>query len=291
MTSLAPQLSALVALASCDGHMTSAAAELGIPQSTMSRRIHGLQSALKVPLVIADGRNVRLTPAAERLAMQIREPLAALNQALVELSDDVDPDRGTVRFGFPLTMGAGRMPDLLAQFRRAHPGIHVVLKQAHGNELTNELRSGALDLAVVIPAPDDVEHCLMGYQDICVTLPHSHALAHRDNIGLEALAEEPFIANPTSYHLRRVTEEWCRTAGFEPEISIEVTEFATIRELVARGLGIALLPHDERAPSGLVEVALAGNMHRRSVALARATSIQSAPTERLSEYLLHNFDR
>ncbi|MGW0455071.1 LysR substrate-binding domain-containing protein [Gordonia sputi] len=289
-TLLAPQLSALVALLTHDGHMTSAAADLGIPQSSMSRRIHGLQATLKVPLVVADGRNVRLTPAARRLASQTRGPLEALNRTLAELTDEVDPDRGTVRFGFPLTMGTGHMPDLLAQFRRQYPGIHVVLKQAHGSELTADLRSGALDLAVVIPASDDVDHRIIGYQGIYVTVADTHALAGRVNLHIEDLAGETFIANPRSYHLRRITEEWCRKAGFTPRISIEVTEFATIRELVARRLGIALLPHDERAPSGLAEVTLAGDEHRRSVALARAASFQSAPTARLHDYLLRNFD-
>lgn len=288
MPRLAPQLSALVALSTHDGHMTEAAAALGIPQSSMSRRIHGLQSKLEVPLLVADGRTVRLTPAAQRLAAQSRGPLDALNRALMELTDDVDPDRGIVRFGFPLTMGTGQMPDLLADFRREYPGIHVVLKQAHGTELTNDLRRGALDLAIVIPAPDDVDHRIVGYQDIYVTLPESHHLARRRALRIDALDGEPLIANPTSFHLRRITEQWCRTAGLVPDISIEVTEFATIRELVARGLGIALLPHDDRAPSGLVEVPLVGSKYRRTVALACSTTVQSVPTRRLNDYLVDN---
>ena len=286
ITKLAPQLSALSALSAHGGHVTAAAAALGIPQSSMSRRIRGLESALRVPLLVSDGRNVRLTPAALRLAAQSRAPLEALNRALTEVTEDSDPDRGTVRFGFPLTMGTGLMPDLLADFRREYPGIRVVLTQAHGTELTENLRRGVLDLAVVIPAPDDIAHRIVGFQDIFVTLPDNHHLARRRSLRIDELDGEPLIANPTSYHLRRMTEEWCRAAGFVPDISIEVTEFATIRELVARGLGISLLPHDERAPSGLVEVPLTGEEYKRSVALACATTLQSAPTQRLNDFVI-----
>lgn len=97
---LAPQLRALVALAAHDGHMTQAAAALDIPQSSMSRRIHALQTTLRVPLLIHDGRTVRLTPDAQRLAACVRGPLDELDDKLTEVTE-ADPDHGTVRFGFP----------------------------------------------------------------------------------------------------------------------------------------------------------------------------------------------
>jgi len=65
---LAPQLRALTELAAHDGHMTQAAAALGIPQSSMSRRIHALEATLRTPLLVRNGRTVRLTPAAIALA-------------------------------------------------------------------------------------------------------------------------------------------------------------------------------------------------------------------------------
>ena len=286
---LAPQLRALVALVDRDGHMTSAAGDLVIPQSSMSRRIAALQTALGVPLLIPDGRTVRLTPAARELASKARGPLAELDQALAELDSDSDPDRGTVRFGFPLTLGSGQIPDLLAQFRQLHPGIRVQLKQAHGSELNADLLAGALDLAVVIPAPAGGNHTVIGHQPVFVTLPAAHHLATSTELSLDALDGEVFIGNPTTYNLRQLTETWCREAGYEPDIAIEVTEFATIRELIARNLGIALLPHDDRLPPGIVEIPLAGDRHTRSIALAWATTTQAPPTRRLHEHLLDRY--
>ncbi|NMD58090.1 MULTISPECIES: LysR family transcriptional regulator [Tsukamurella] len=281
----APQLQALAELAAHDGHMTRAAETLGIPQSSMSRRIHALESDLRTPLLVHSGRTVRLTPAALALAARIREPLRELGLAVDAVVDEGDGEHGTVRFGFPLTMGSGDLPDLLSAFRRAHPGITVTLKQGHGSALVHDLETGALDLAVTIPPPERLQHTVIGSQEVLATLPRAHPSAGAPRIRLAQLRSETFIANPPDYHLRRTTEQWCADAGFTPEIAVEVTEFATIRELIARGLGVALLPHDERAPSDVVEVPLAGE-HRRAIALARATSSLAPATRHLHDFLL-----
>lgn len=286
---LAPQLRALVELSAHDGHMTQAALALDIPQSSMSRRIHALQTALGVPLLIHDGRTVRLTPEARRLAARAREPLAELDRTLAELTGDADPEHGTVRFGFPLTMGSGHIPDLLAAFRHRHPGIRVLLKQAHGTELGAGLMTGNLDLAIVIPAPERLHHTTIGVQQIQVAVPADHRLAAAAQLHLHELSGETFIANPPSYNLRQLTETWCREAGYTPNIAIEVTEFGTIRELIGRGLGIALLPHDDRTPPGICEIPLAGGGHQRSIALAWGTTTRAAPTRRLNDFLLQHF--
>ncbi len=282
---LAPQLQALAALAENDGHMTRAAESLGVPQSSMSRRIHTLESELGVPLVIRTGRTVRLTPQARDLARRLRGPLHDLRTAVDEATGRADGDHGTVRFGFPLTMGTGWIPDLLAGFRREHPGITVTLVQAHGAELAAGLEHGSLDLAVTIPPPDRLPHTFIGTQDVLAILPDGHPLAGAESIRLQQLRRATFIANPPAYHLRTMTEKWCADAGFEANITLEVSEFGTIAELVARGLGVALLPHDQRAPSGVREVPLAG-VHRRAIALARATETLAPATRRMHDFIL-----
>jgi DNA-binding transcriptional LysR family regulator len=285
----APQLQALVELDAHRGHMTQAAAALGIPQSSMSRRIRALESDLRMPLLLHAGRTVRLTPAAERLARGVRQPLRDLGLAIDAVAADTDPDHGTARFGFPLTMGSGRVPDLLSEFRRTYPGVKVTLRQAHGSELVDDLLAGDLDLAIVIPPPRGLRHTIIGTQKIHVSLPRQHRLAAARRLRLDELKDETFIANPPTYNLRQLTETWCQQAGFTPDISVEVTEFATIRELIHRNLGIALLPHDERQPLGIAEVPLVGARYERAIALASATATEAPTTRRLSTFLLDHF--
>lgn len=283
---LAPQLRALAELAAHNGHMTQAAAALGMPQSSMSRRIHALEATLRTPLLVRDGRTVRLTPAALALTQRTRDPLRQLDDALNDLVSTADPNTGTVRFGFPLTMGSGPMPDLLAAFRREHPGIRLQLRQAHGSALFDDLRTGDLDLAVTIPAPDDLHHATLGAQDICVVVWDQHPLARRKAVALAELRSETFIANPPSYNLRQVTGDWCQDVGFAPAIAVEITEFATIRELIARHLGIALLPRTGRPVPGTVELPLHGGPYTRDISLAWATDHPTPATQRLTAFIL-----
>lgn len=290
MKALAPQLRALTELAAQDGHMTGAASALGIPQSSMSRRIHALEETLCVPLLIRDGRTVRLTSAARSLAQRVWGPLHEIEMAIALLTETADPDHGTVRFGFPLTMGSGAVADLLADFSRQHPGVRLQLQQAHGSALIEDLRTGKLDLAITIPPPADLEHTILATQQINAVLPEDHPLATQDCIDLTALKDARFIANPPSYNLRQLTESWCRSAGYEPNIGIEITEFATIRELVSRGLGVSLLPGTTRPVEGVVEVPLKGKVHTREIALTSATETQTAVTQRLSEFILRGIN-
>lgn len=285
MSQLAPQLRALEELANQDGHMTRAAESLGIPQSSMSRRIHALERSLGVPLLTQDGRTVRLTPAAVTLAEQARRPLRELEATLGSVAGEADPEHGTVRFGFPLTMGAGVVPALIAGFHRRVPGIRLQIKQSHGSELAADLRAGTVDVAVVIPPPDDIEHVVIGRQQIRVVLPAAHPLAPRRRLHLEELSDQTFIANPASYHLRQVTETWCREAGFTPQIPVEITEFATIRELVGRGMGIALLPHDEHTSRRVREIPLTPNAYQREIALAWSSTAVTPAARRLLAFL------
>ncbi|WP_210605058.1 LysR family transcriptional regulator [Brevibacterium oceani] len=275
----------LVELADQDGHLTEAAAALGIPQSTMSRRIHGLEDHLGVPLIVPHGRAIGLTEAARELAAAVRMPLHEIGAALTDIAEAADPDHGTIRFGFPLTMGAGEVPDLLAAFAAEHPGIRLDLKQAHGAELVDDLLRGALDLALIIPPPPEVPHEVIGTQRIVAALPADHRLASCPELDLADLAKEQFIANPESYNLRVLTRSWCREAGFVPNVKAEVTEYSTIREFVSRGMGVAIIPADVRPIDGLAEVELRGLAYVRDIALVSAVKRPSRVVRRLREFI------
>lgn len=281
----APQLAALLELVEQDGHMTDAAAILGIPQSTMSRRIHGLEDHLGVPLIVPDGRAISLTAAARELADSIRGPLREIGIAITDIAEAADPDHGTIRFGFPLTMGAGQIPDLLAAFSSWHPGIRLDLKQAHGAELARDLQKGLLDLAIIIPPPVELPHEVLTSQEIVAAVPAGHRLAGRRSVTVAQLADEEFIANPASYNLRSLTDLWCADAGFAPRVKTEVTEFSTIREFISRGMGVALIPRNVRVMEGIAEVELRGDGYVREVSLCSAVRRPSRVVARLRDFV------
>jgi len=183
-------------------------------------------------------------------------------------------------------VGSGAVPDLLAAFRREHPGFLLQLQQAHGSALSEDLKSGILDLAITIPPPTDLHHTILATQEICLVVSDGHTLARASTVQLAELRAETFIANPLSYNLRQLTEQWCQQAGYEPNVTVEITEFATIRELIQRDLGVALLPRSERPLPGTVEISLQNGPYTRDISLAWATSRPTAVAKRFANFIL-----
>ncbi|MEV0104128.1 LysR family transcriptional regulator, partial [Nocardia sp. NPDC050789] len=262
---LIPLLAAFDAAAG-EGHVTRAAQRLGVPQSSVSRRLKAVEQAVGVKLFQPVGRRIALTAAGQELHERTRGLVQALTDAVDVVRSDADPDCGLVRFGFPFTLGPVSIPSLLADFHAGAPRIRLHLVQAHGSALTEMVRDGRLDLAVTIPAPDDLPAIILGHQRLHLYVADAHPLATRTEVGLAELADEPFIANPPTYHLRRLLDSWCAEAGFTPRVGFEITEFETLRALVAQNLGIAVLPAPEVAHPGLSRVTLA-DARDRSIGL------------------------
>lgn len=293
---LSEQVEALVPLlaafdaAAREGHITRAAQSLGMPQSSLSRRLKAAEQVLGVQLFQPVGRGVSLTAQGRELHQRTRDLLRSLDDVVTTMRSNADPDGGIVRFGFPLSLGPVSMPSLLAEFHRTAPRVRLHLVQAHGEALAAQVRDGSLDLAVMIPAPGDLPSIPLGDQNIRLTVASGHRLATRTRIALSELADEPFVANPTSYHLRQLTESWCAEAGFAPRVMFEITEFETLRSLVAHGLGVALLPDPETPHAGLVSVPLDGERvrtvglvsgnHRATPAVARLRDFVTARAAR-----------
>lgn len=282
--SLAPLVAAFVATAT-EGQVTRAAEGLGIPQSTLSRRLKALEEHLGVALFLPEGRGLRLTARGQEFLASVRGPLRTLESAVAAARLDADADTGIVRFGFPLTLGPVSVPALLADFHHRAPGIRLTLVQAHGEALGRMLADGDLDVAIVIPMPTELPARSLGFQPVRLLVSQDHPLAGRERVDIAELAAERFVANPESYHLRGLLERWCRDAGFVPDVAFEITEFETLRALVARGLGIALLPPAEIPHPELVEIPLDGPVARRSIGLAIGPAGLTPAAQRLHDDL------
>lgn len=263
---LVPLLAAFDVVAG-QGSVTNAAKNLGVPQSSLSRRLKTVEQVLGLSLFQPAGRQLALTPQGRDLYEQTHQLVLALNEAIEAVRSNADPESGLVRFGFPLSLGPVSIPSLLADFHRRAPGIRLHLVQAHGLALVDQMNDGSLDLAVMIPAPTDIPSTLLGYQRISLYVARDHPLSQSQRVDIADLKDETFIANPPSFHLRKVLNLWCAEAGFTPRVPFEITEFDTLRGLVETGLGIALLPDAETSQSRLKKVDVYGPRHR-SIALA-----------------------
>ncbi|BBZ30809.1 LysR family transcriptional regulator [Mycolicibacterium madagascariense] len=279
LTRLAPRVALLSALAA-DGNLTRAAAAAGVPQPTASRWLAALSEALGTPLLVPDGRRVRLTPAGACLADAAGRAMAELSAGLRQAEQEADPERGRVVLAFLHTMGERRVPDQLRAFRRKHPRVRFTLVQGAHEDLLDHVRHGRADLAMTAPLPasDEFGVLVLDTQHLVVLVPAEHPLAGRSYVRMAELADEQFIGMKPGYGLRAIVDELAGAAGFTPALAFEGEEVDTVRGLVAAGLGVAVVPPADPGPSpDAVEIALRPAAERR-IGLVWAADRPLAPS-------------
>ncbi|MGW5129860.1 LysR family transcriptional regulator [Streptomyces sp. XY006] len=267
--SLAPRLAYFAGVARTE-HVTRAAREMNVPQSTLSRSMARLEQDLGVDLFARHGRTVSLTPAGRTFLTSVERALAEVGRAVEEVRADADPTTGKVAFGFLHTMGAETVPGLLQAFRADHPRVRFSLVQNYGEAMLEGLRAGDLDLCLTSPVPDapDLVARRLDEQKLRLVVPDGHRLAGRRRIRLAEAADETFVTLEPGYGLRRITDDLCAEAGFKPRIAFEGEEAETLRGLVAAGLGVALLPPPAVPRPGVVELTVTAPRAVREIGVA-----------------------
>jgi DNA-binding transcriptional LysR family regulator len=261
------QLRYLVALAD-EQSFTRAAEREHIAQPALSQQIQKLEQELGIPLVERTTRRVQITDAGNLLVARARRVLTELQSARQELDRVRGIQTGHVVVGAMNTMGPVDITLVLGRFHELHPDVELVVRESNSDELAEMLRVDALDLAFLSVTERVESHGLALHQilmeELIVVLPIDHPLAEQDEIRMVDLSREDFISYREGARLRELLDGAAAEAGFEPRIILESNESRRIRRLVARGLGIAILPRshavgtaDAIATARLIEPSLA----------------------------------
>ncbi|MFD7917820.1 LysR family transcriptional regulator [Streptomyces sp. NPDC059740] len=274
---LCPDLVRFAAVARRE-HLSEAAAELGVPQSTVSRSVARLEEAVGVRLFHREGRGLRLTRQGQAFLARAQRGLEEIATGCREVRESADAP-GEVALGFLPALGTAPVPLLVSWFRARRPGVRFRFVQDNAGGLLDRLREGVVDLCLtspLTPAPD-LTHLPVAREPLRLVVPVGHRLAARRRVGLPEAAGEDFVMATSGYGLRRLVTELCTTAGFTPRVAFEGAEIATIRGFVAAGLGVAVLPPSPVALPGLVDLPLDEPAAFRTVGLARVTARPLAP--------------
>ena len=277
------QLRYLVALAD-ERHCTRAAAREHIAQPALSQQIRKLEDELGLALVHRTTRQVALTEAGELLTERARRVLAEVEAARAEMQQLAGVQTGRVTIGAMQTLAAIDLPLLLATYHARHPGIELAVREEPSDTLAAMLRADQVDLAILSVTDRIERHGLeleqLASEELVAVLPPSHALARRKRLRFAELAGEEFIGFREGWALRHILEQAAAEAGFTPQIAFESNEVARIRALVARGLGIAVLPRSGVAGGDgqdVVAVQLTDPRPTRDVTLAWRADRRHAP--------------
>ncbi|MXQ54154.1 LysR family transcriptional regulator [Shimazuella alba] len=268
-------------------HMTEAALALHVAQSAVSKQIANLEAELGVQLFIREGRNIRITPIGKIFLHHAKAAVRAITNAKKEMDEFLDPERGTIRIGFPSSLAAHTLPTVISAFRNQYPHIGFQLRQGSYLHLIDGVNKGDIDLALLGPIPMDqkqIEGKILFLEQIVALVPTTHPLASERSIDLHDLRNDSFVLYPPGFILRDIVIQACTQIGFSPNISFEGEDIDSIKGLVATGLGVTLLPEVtliDNVPRGTAKIPIRKPNITRNVGIITPKNRKLPPSEQL----------
>lgn len=232
----------LVALAETR-HFGRAAERCHVSQPTLSAQVRKLEQFLGVALVERRPRRLALTAAGEAVVERARRMLQDADDIRALARASQDPLSGQLKLGLIPTLGPYLLPRIAPRLARALPKLQLMLHEYQTAPLVDRVVKGELDLAI-LALPADTRglqtRSLFG-EAFLVAMPEKHRLAARRRLKASDLEGEKLLLLEEGHCLRNQALEVCAQAGTE-EQDFRATSLETLRQMVAAGLGITLLP-------------------------------------------------
>jgi DNA-binding transcriptional LysR family regulator len=239
------------AVAAEEGHITRAAERLDMQQPPLSRQIKALERELGVQLFRRKARGVELTDAGSTLLQASRDILARVQRAIEATQRTAQGQHGQVRIGAaPTAPFHSFVPRVIRTYSETFPGVTLTLEESLSSDLFQRLRDDQIDIAFYRSPPIDgaglkLDHLL--HEPMIMAVPKGNPLAksiRRLGLPLRAFADETFIVygrrlGPGLYD---ATIAACHEAGFSPRLGQEAPRIVSTLNLVAAGLGVAMVP-------------------------------------------------
>jgi len=233
----------LVALAD-ERHFGRAAERCVVSQPTLSAQIRKLEDYLGVPLVERRPRRVSLTETGARIVERARRVLLEADAIVAIAKSDRDPLAGPLKLALIPTVGPYLLPHVAGKLRRALPRLKLMLYEHQTGPLLTKLADGEIDLGILaLPvAADGLASAPLYDEPFTLAVPASHSLASRDRVRVGDLEGESLLLLEDGHCLRDQALEVCSRIHVGEDQDYRATSLETLRQMVAAGHGVTLLP-------------------------------------------------
>jgi DNA-binding transcriptional LysR family regulator len=263
------------------GTITAVAAALSYSPSTVSQQLALLSRQAGAPLLVAEGRRVRLTPHGEALAAHAERVLELEELVRGEL-ETANPTASPVRVAVFQSAAHAILPRALTLLAERQPGLRVETVEIAPEEGLFELGARGFDLAIAEQYPGHsrehrrgLEREIIGRDQIRIAVAAGEQVR-----GLEDLRDRAWVMEPVGTASRQWAVQQCRAAGFEPDVQFEAADLTGHIRLIASGHAVGLLPDLVwvDAPELVRLIDLPAAPHREIFAAMRtASSARAAP--------------
>jgi len=235
-------------------HFGRAAQSCFVSQPTLSVAIKKLEEELGVVLFERGPGEVTVTPVGQRVVEQAQRVLEEASRVKDLAQSAKDPLAGPLRLGTIYTIGPYLLPKLVPILRRRAPTMQLLIQENYTHRLSEALKQGEVD-AIVVAAPFSeagVATRPLYDEPFLVALPHGHPLERKKHISADELARESLLLLGAGHCFRDQVLDLCSSVQRGPRGPIARTleggSLETIRQMVASGVGVTVLPSTSVAP-------------------------------------------
>jgi LysR family hydrogen peroxide-inducible transcriptional activator len=231
-------------------HFGKAAARCFVSQPTLSAQLKKLEEYLGVQLVERHPRRIALTEAGQQVVARARRIIEASDEIVAITELQRDPLGGRLRVALLPTIGPYLLPLVAPRIRKKLPRLELLLYEYQTGTMLEHLQAGDIDvgiLALPINAEGLVERKLFD-EPFVVAVPEQHELARRRQLKVADLNGETLLLLEDGHCLRDQALDVCARSQVHEKQDFRATSLETLRQMVASGSGVTLLP--ELAASG-----------------------------------------
>ena len=225
-------------------HFGRAAERCFVSQPTLSAQLKKLEQSLGVQLIERQPNNVALTDPGEQIVARARRILEACEEVTTLARSHRDPLAGVLRVALLPTIGPYLLPHIARPLQRALPRLQLHLHEYQTIPMLKRLKAGDLDVGILaLPVElDGLEARELYSEPFKVLIPDRHALAQRSRVTMGDLEGQSLLLLEEGHCLRDQALALCSRAGLGERQDFSATSLETLRQMVATGAGITLLP-------------------------------------------------
>jgi LysR family transcriptional regulator, transcriptional activator of the cysJI operon len=220
------------------------AAENGISQSAASQHVHELERKLNASLLDRTTRPLTLTPAGKLYLDLCRDVLRREEEFLAALDELVARVEGEVRVASIYSIGLSEMTRLQEVFSKRYPNAQLYVDYLRPQKIYEALLADRADLGLVSYAEPTKDLAVIPWrkEEMSVAATPSHPLARKAVLLPADLEGQHYIGFDEDLSIRREIDRFFREQGIEIHMTMQFDNIQMIKEAVAQGLGISILP-------------------------------------------------
>jgi len=215
-----------------------------------SKRITDLEAAVGTALLERHSRGVTLTVAGQALQRHAQRILSDVDQLAADLSDHAKGLVGVVRLWANTSAVTQFLPLDIAGFIHANPGIRIELEEEDSSEVVLAVMDGRADVGIFADRTPAFGLQVMNYREdrLVLVVPRGHPLARRRALRFEEAIEYDFVCLSKGTSLAKRLQSETDALGRRLKIRIQVRSFDAMCQMVAAGMGVAILPREAIQP-------------------------------------------